>query len=185
MLFQQGQPGGSLFLIAWGAACLSVSTALGREFMIDIAGQGDLLGLLSFFDGGKQEAACTTLQRTQVLCISSSGISPVFRKNIESHFTSALYTQLRMTTALLQDMTMYPLETRLARLLLRLDRRARTRPVLAPDKLHQGLLALMANATRPKVNAQLQRFDMLGAIRLKAGAVFIVQEEILEKIAAE
>src|SRR5688500_9465362 len=102
MLFQQGQPSSSLLLIAWGVVRLSVSTALGREFMMDIAGQGDLLGLLSFFDGGEQEAACITLQRTQVLRINNSSISPIFKKNIESHFTSALYTQLRMTTALLQ-----------------------------------------------------------------------------------
>ena len=80
---------------------------------------------------------------------------------------------------------MYPLEIRLARLLLRLDRRARARPVLSPDRLHQGLLALMANATRHKVNEQLRRFDTLGAIRLKAGAVFITQEKILREIAAE
>lgn len=185
MLFQQDHRSGFLFLITWGAVRLSVSAPSGREFMLDIAGQGDLLGLLSFLDGSEQEATCTTLHKTQVLCINSSGISPVFKKNIESYFTSALYAQLRMTTTLLQEMTMYPLEIRLARLLLRLDRRARARPVLSPDRLHQGLLALMANATRPKVNEQLRRFDTLGAIRLKAGAVFITQEKILKEIAAE
>ena len=185
MIFQQGEPGGSLFLITWGAVRRSISTALGREFMLDVVGQDDLLGLLSFLDGSPYETACITLHRTQVLRINSSAMSPAFRTSIESCFTSALYAQLRMTTTLLGDMTMYPLEMRLARLLLRFDRRAQVRPVISSDKLHQGLLALMANATRPKVNKQLQQFGTLGAIRLEAGAVFITEAKILEKIAAK
>ena len=80
---------------------------------------------------------------------------------------------------------MYPLEMRLARLLLRFDLRVQSRPIISSDKLHQWLLAMMANATRPKVNKQLQQFGTLGAIRLETGAVFITEATILEKIAAK
>lgn len=185
LIFQQGQAGDYLFLITWGVVRRTITTTSGREFMLDIVGQGDLLGLLSFFDGGERETACIALHRTQVLRINYAAMSPPLKISIAPHFNSPLYVQLRTTIKLLGEMTMFPLETRLARLLLRLDRRNQVRPVLSSDRLHQGLLALMVNASRSKVNEQLQRFNTLGAIRLEAGAVFVSQSEILEKIAAE
>ena len=49
MIFQQGETGGHLHLITWGVVRRTITRSSGREFILDVVGQGDLLGLLSFF----------------------------------------------------------------------------------------------------------------------------------------
>jgi CRP-like cAMP-binding protein len=158
-------------------------SASGRELLIRIAGHGDIIGEFTLMKDGQHPTDCITQEKTQTLTIAQRALLVAANDiSFYSRLTALLFHKLQSTLTTLEDLALASLEVRLARLLLRLHDSDRNRSPAQLQGLNQGQIAMMANATRPKVNQQLQRFRKAGAIDIRAGTVTVRDTNVLEGI---
>jgi CRP-like cAMP-binding protein len=178
----------SLFLIVSGSVHLSLVSAGGHEFVVTVAGRGEILGELiepgaSPSNGVRPYLMPIAQEATLVLRIPWRAL----RKTIASadlaiRCNILLAERMACMLEVIEDLALHPLDARLARLLARLQARSLSHAVMRLHRFDQGTLALMTNATRPKVNQHLQRFRRLGAIELHRGAVRVRDASVLTQI---
>lgn len=157
----------------------------GREFVVEVVGRGEALnGLGADLSLDGPALLATAREQTRLLRIppealhrSDAGTEILRRWNF------ALVEQLCRSLQLIEDLALYPLEARLARLLARLDGRSRGQAAPPLHRFTQGDLAQMANATRPKVNRHLHDFHRIGAIELERGSVRMRDPALLAQFA--
>lgn len=181
-------PAASIFLIVSGSVHLSLVSASGHEFVVTVAGRGEILGELIEPNGappGRPRPSLLPVAREATLVLriplralhrSIASADLALRSNL------LLAERAAWMLEVIQDLALYPLDARLARLLTRLQSRSVSQAVMRLHRFDQGTLALMANATRPKVNQHLQRFRRLGAIDLQRGSVRVRDVRVLTQI---
>ncbi len=173
-----------LYLIARGAMRLSLVSATGREFVVTIAGRGDVLGELTALGRPPSALIATAQEATQLLRIPWSALQQVGAGvELAQRFNVVLAERIQWLLELIEDLALHPLDTRLARVLARLHAHSSTRAVMRLHRFNQNTLAQMANGTRPKVNQHLQILQRLGAIELDGGLVTIRDDAVLARIA--
>ena len=166
-LFSRGEAGGPLLLIESGMVCLSLFSDEGKELVVDIAGRGDTVGELSFADGDRRETSCIALESVRVVSIARHGLPMSVESNLNDYLSALLYRRLRETVVLIEELALCSLEARLIRRLQHFDKRTSVRL----SRLGQGVLAMLVNASRPKLNRQLHRLQKVGVIDLNKGAI--------------
>lgn len=170
-----------LYLIVRGSMRLSLVSATGREFVVTIAGRGDVLGELT---EPSSALIATAQEATQLLRIPWSALQRAGAGvELTQRFNAVLAERIQWLLELIEDIALHPLDARLARVLARLHAHSSTHAVMRLHRFNQNTLAQMANATRPKVNQHLQMFQRLGAIELDAGMVTIRDGAVLARIA--
>jgi CRP-like cAMP-binding protein len=183
IISQKGQSEGFLLVIIHGSIRISLCSAAGKEFVLGIAGDGEIIGEASLIDGEPQEVDYIAQEKTKVLRIEHNYIAHIADQgDFDKRLNSILCRRLRLIITAIEDVTLYSLEARLARLLCRLHHHTEIAPSIQLYRFHQGLIAMMANASRSKVNQQLQHFLKMGAIEMNAGALSILNPDILEQI---
>ncbi len=119
ILFQRGDPGDGMVLLADGLVRLSVVTAEGRELTVRLASGGEAFGEIAMLDGASRSTDATAvtaakswwLPRADVLALMDR--SAAFRRAV----VAALCARLRDTTAQLEAIALMPVEVRVARVL--------------------------------------------------------------------
>lgn len=173
-----------LYLIVRGSMRLSLVSATGREFVVTIAGRGDVLGELTELGRPSSALIATAQEATQLLRIPWSALQRAGAGvELMQRFNVVLAERIQWLLELIEDIALHPLDARLARVLARLHAHSSTHAVMRLHRFNQNTLAQMANATRPKVNQHLQLFERLGAIELDAGLVTIRDGAVLARIA--
>lgn len=177
VIFQRGDPGDWLLVIAEGRVRLAIGTAGGRELVLRHAEAGDCLGELALFDGAPRSADATalgpvagwTLARAdwEDLCAADPALAQAALR-----WTC---TRLRETTEQMESIALYGLAARAARFLLFTLRQLNgadlpPRATLRLD-LSQSEIAGILGATRPKVNRALLSLEEDGAIRRSEGVL--------------
>jgi CRP/FNR family transcriptional regulator, cyclic AMP receptor protein len=173
MIFGRGDPGDRLYVVARGKVRLSLVTEEGRELCVRIAGEGEMLGEMSTFDGAPRSADAIAMDRVEAFVLT--------RKELSRQMASApelaegvirfLCRRLRDTTDQLESIALHSIEQRLARLLLAEIGAAGGQAGASPRSLQlpQGELAQLIGASRPKVNIALSALEGAGAFRRPAG----------------
>ena len=190
--------GGNLPLHDWSVACLflvvsgSVRSSLlsvsGHEFVVTVAGPGEVLGDLTEPDTSSSHETRPTLmaiaqEPTRLLRIPWHALrNTVGKADMVQRCNVLLAERAAWLLEVIEDLAMHSLDARLARLLVRLHARSHSHPVMRLHRFGQGTLAQMINATRPKVNQHLQRLQRLGVIDLEAGSVRIRDRAALARI---
>ena len=70
IVFHYGDPGGEIFIIRGGRVELFVESMEGTKIMLSENEQGDVLGELSFLDGGPRTATAVACEDTQMLVLN-------------------------------------------------------------------------------------------------------------------
>jgi CRP/FNR family transcriptional regulator, cyclic AMP receptor protein len=175
----------SLFLIESGSVHLSLVSAGGHEFVITVAGRGEILGELVEPGGSGSSRAHPTLvaiarESTRVLRIPWHTLRrAIASSDLAQRCNVLLAERTAWMLEVIEDLALHPLDARLARLLTRLQARSASHPAMRLHRFDQGTLSLMAHATRPKVNQHLQRLQRLGAIDLDRGSVRVRNRALL------
>jgi CRP/FNR family transcriptional regulator, cyclic AMP receptor protein len=175
LIFARGEPGDRLYLIEEGRVRLSVVTEDGRELAFRQAGPGDIIGEVAVLDGGARSADATALTPVTAHSLDRADL----REGIaaDSAFAAGVIAmlchRLRDTSQQLENIALFPIEVRLARLFQALtadaekDRQGRIRLTL---RMSQSELALLVGASRPKVNGALASLEESGAVtRIEGG----------------
>ncbi|HEX7280927.1 MAG TPA: Crp/Fnr family transcriptional regulator [Vicinamibacterales bacterium] len=122
LIFAEGDPSDAFIVIVSGRVKVFKSTPAGKEIILEIFGDGDPLGAVAVYEGAPFMASAFTLERTETLSIEQGA----FFKLLEAEpalvrgLLSGLTLRLAELTRRLAELTGARVETRFARLFLKL-----------------------------------------------------------------
>jgi CRP/FNR family transcriptional regulator, cyclic AMP receptor protein len=186
LLFHEGDPGDSLYVVLRGKIKLGRTSGDGRENLVAVLGPGEMFGELSLFDPGPRSAGATALVDSTLLGLSSDELTPWLagRPDVARALLRAIARRLRRTNDSMSDLVFSDVPGRVAKALLDLSARFGTP---AEDGIHvahdmtQEELAQLVGASRETVNKALADFAGRGWLRLEARAVVLTNVERLSQ----
>lgn len=178
--FYQGDEAERLYVIMSGEVAIETVSTEGRVVSIASLSVGDVFGEMAVLDSGKRSANVRTLRQTRMISFGKS----TFLRLLEQHpafsmqIIRDLVKRLRDTDTQIEAITLLPLKSRLAGLLL--DLSSADGDVI---KITQSDLAERLSATREKVNVNLQTLRGLGAVGIGRGRIDILDRAALKRAA--
>ncbi len=190
-IVSKGDPGTSMMAILVGRARVGNVSGEGREVTLNVIGPGEVLGEIALLDGKPRSADVVALEDTTVIVVERANFLPFVLKH-ESMVERLLVTlcdRLRRTSLALEEIALFDLPARLARLLSKLSADY-GRPV-APEqgggmridmKLSQRDLSTLVASSRESVNKQLRAWRNDKLIDLVEGYVIIRDDKAFRKL---
>ncbi|MBL9036931.1 MAG: DUF1003 domain-containing protein [Archangium sp.] len=81
LIFQRGDPGGSIFIVAEGAVEIFVSDTTGQRIVFETAKAGDFFGELSLLDGDPRSASALAVAATRALRVDREDLRLLFTRH--------------------------------------------------------------------------------------------------------
>jgi CRP-like cAMP-binding protein len=184
LLCGRGDAGDRLFVVLVGRLRVSVLTPEGRELSMRIAGPGEMVGEIAVFDGGARTTDMTAIEPARVAALPAEAFfkALALHPEIARNALKMLCRRVRDTTAQLESIALYPIEQRLARLLLLSlggVEAAPGRRVAVALNLSQTEIAQLLGATRSKVNLALGKLEEAGALRRTSDRLFCDRDKLM------
>ena len=186
VVFNEGEPGDSLYIVMSGKIKLSRRSPDGRENVLAVMGPSDQFGELSVFDPGPRTATATAITDVKLARMPQAVLRPWIEAHPEvgERLLHVLARRLRRTNDSVADLIFTDVPGRVAKALLGLAERFGTQEaegVRVHHDLTQEELAQLVGASRETVNKALADFASRGWIRLEARAVLISDVERLRR----
>lgn len=191
VLFLKNDPQDFFALVVSGCVYAMVYGPDGRELIVNSFASGDVVGETALIDARQRDTMAFVCAPTHVLILrrhhfATLTAEPLFLNRL----LALLCARLRDVAALIESVCLYRLESRLARYFLSaVDECGRIAPdgVVVPMPPSQSLLAAMVNASRPKLNAQLQAWRRSGLVSWAQGqgSLLITDVDQLRNMAHE
>ncbi|TGQ54198.1 Crp/Fnr family transcriptional regulator [Mesorhizobium sp. M1C.F.Ca.ET.193.01.1.1] len=186
LIFQPGDPCNQLSIIASGSVNVSFNSEDGKEVIVAELGVGDTIGETELLSNSRRLTNCVATRKTHLLALDK----PTFEGLLpNAAFTRGLLETIcrRLQQSLLfaEGLSIHSLETRLARLLLSMSETHGRRVgdgVIIDRAISQTLIGQMINASRPRINIQLQSWKHDNLIRLSRNRITILDEGAIRSI---
>jgi CRP/FNR family cyclic AMP-dependent transcriptional regulator len=186
VIFAQGDPGQSLYIVETGRVAAIASTADGRELVLNRFGPGECFGELALLDGEPRSANAVAQEACSLFLLRRDDFLRflVEHPSVAIHLLALVSRKLRHTTQQALDVAFLDVPGRLARALLDLaraqggenvDRRSQA------IRVTQSELAEMIGATRESTNRWLSYYTSQGLIDCQRGIVTILSPDGLRK----
>ncbi len=189
VLFHQGDPGDSLFIVTSGAVKIMLPSEEGDEAILATVRPGAFFGELALLDGAPRSATAVALEPTETLVLPRER----FRMLIDTEpatrdaLLAALAGELRRLTDHVEELHFLDMTGRMAARLLRLAQGSGVPQddgtIRIAGSWTQGDLAAMIGATRQSVNKLLGQFVDDGFLRLERDTIVILDPAGLERTA--
>ncbi|MGH2355659.1 MAG: Crp/Fnr family transcriptional regulator [Chloroflexota bacterium] len=184
VVFYQGDPGDTFYVILSGQVKVSVSSPEGQEAILVMLDAGESFGEFALLDDQPRSATIEVTQPTEVLVLRKDDFHRLMRQtpDIAFELLRVLTKRLRDTDQLVQDAAFLDVAERLAKKLLALmEAHGRKAPRGIELDLHltQQDLASMIGATRESVNKQLGAFRDRGIVAVDRQRITILRPEAL------
>ena len=186
VLFIEGDPGDSLYIIEEGRVKIALTSAQGKEVVLTILGPSDFFGDLALLDGEPRSADAIAVEECQLLLLRRQD----FHSFIDAHpgaakkLLAVLSRRLRRNAQLVQDAAFLDIPARLARMLAEMadqEGQADGSGVVIRSRLTQTDLAGLIGATRESVNKWLRSFERQGLLRSDRGRIVVLDVERLRE----
>ncbi len=187
VIFHEGDPGDSLFVVGSGSVKIALGSAEGDEAIIATLGRGDFFGELSVLDGEDRSATAIALEPTELGSLARAPF--LLLVETQPEFRSALLTglaaELRGLTHHVEELHFLNLPGRLAMRLVELARQAGGPGPGAQLPWHytQSDLASMIGGSRQSVSRLLSDLAAQGLVRIERDAIVIPDVEALARVA--
>jgi CRP/FNR family transcriptional regulator, cyclic AMP receptor protein len=187
----QGDLTAELFAVVSGKLKATATNAAGDQVVFSIIGPGEVFGEIALLDGEARSATVTAVEDSELLAIKREAFQELVLRvpTLALSLTRVMARRLRDLSSRTQDVSLLPVEQRLAKVIIALAGRfskpdARGHMLLAP-KLSQQELANMVGASRVLVNRRLGAWADAGIVRLASGDLVIEDMEALVGLARE
>ncbi|EFK55162.1 Crp/Fnr family transcriptional regulator [Corynebacterium genitalium ATCC 33030] len=185
-IFDEGEPGDTLYIIIDGKVKLARHAPDGRENLLSVMGPSDMFGELSIFDPGPRTSSAVCVTEVQAATMDSEMLKTWINEHpeISQQLLRVLARRLRRTNASLADLIFTDVPGRVAKTLLQLANRFGTQEgstLRVNHDLTQEEIAQLVGASRETVNKALATFAQRGWIRLEGKSVVIVDTEHLAR----
>ena len=186
ILFSEGEPGDSLYIVLSGKIKLGRRAADGRQNLVSVMGPSDMLCELSLFDPGPRTATATAVTDARLSRLRKTALRPWIanRPEIAEQLLRVLARRLRRTNDALADLIFTDVPGRVAKNLLQMAGKFGTRDggvLRVTHDLTQEELAQLVGASRETVNKALADFASRGWLRLEPRSVVIMDIERLSR----
>lgn len=186
-IFQKGDEGSSLMAVLKGRVKISAVSAEGKEVTLNVIATGDIFGEIALLDGNPRSADATAVEDTLLLVVERRHFLPFVRQNDDLYLRllAVLCDRLRRTSMALEDLALFDLPARLARLLLKMAEdygRPATGGVRIDMKMSQRDISTLVASTRESVNKQLQVWRKDGVLQLDAGYIILCRSAELRAL---
>jgi CRP/FNR family transcriptional regulator, cyclic AMP receptor protein len=181
-IFVTGDPGTSLCIVDSGRVKLALSSAEGREVILDLIGSGETFGELALLDGEPRSADAVAVEPTTLLLLDRDTFLSFLRErpDVAINLLGVLSRRLRRDAQLVQDAAFLDVPARLARTILRLAVQEQEGTLRTP-RLRQSDLAAAAGTTRETLNKWLGFYIEQGAIKWDDSRVTVVNPDRLRQ----
>jgi CRP/FNR family transcriptional regulator/CRP/FNR family cyclic AMP-dependent transcriptional regulator len=185
IIFHEGDPGHSLYLVKSGQVRIFINGIDGSETSVILFGKpGDIFGELAVIDGLTRSASAVALGKTVLYTMSRENFREQMRlcPQLALNFMKVLSQRVRYNTRQMDSFATQAVPQRLARKLLELAQdygRAQTNGVSIAMALTQTNLASLIGATRESTNKSLRQFRKQGWIDLANGQINILDPDAL------
>lgn len=212
IVFREGEPGDTLYLIREGRVAVRASTPMGDVATFAVLGPDEFFGEQAMMRPGQpRTATIVALEPIEALTLQRAAFEQLRRAHpsVERFLTEVVAAQVRRLSAHLLEALFLPAEQRVARRLIALARQyqhagstrapdaprtgvrspaassappTRSDPITIP--LTQEDLASIAGTTRPTVNRVLREMQKEQAILLRRGRIELVDLHAIRRRAA-
>lgn len=178
VLFHEGDPGDSLFIVVSGSVKVVIPSDQGGEAILATLGRGESLGELSLFDGVARSASAIAIEPVEALMLPRQQFLSLLATDagLRNAVLEHLAAELRRLTTHVAELHFLDLTGRLAARLVRLADERGERTVdgsIRLDRPSQRDLAAMVGSTRQSVNKLITEFAQEGLVRLEPDALVI------------
>ena len=185
-IFDEGEPGDTLYIIIEGKVKLARHAPDGRENLLSVMGPSDMFGELSIFDPGPRTSSAVCVTEVKAATMDSEMLRTWINDHpeISQQLLRVLARRLRRTNASLADLIFTDVPGRVAKTLLQLANRFGIQEgngLRVNHDLTQEEIAQLVGASRETVNKALATFAQRGWIRLEGKSVVIVNTEHLAR----
>jgi len=176
-IFAKGDPGNSMMAVLKGRISITAPSPDGRQVVLTVMRDGDVFGEIALLDGKERTADATALSDTEVLIVPRRSVLSLLerRPDLCIGLLIVLCERLRRTNEQVEDLAFLDLETRIAKVLVRLaeedNGHSRTSPVGV--KISQRALGELVGGSRESVNKHLQDWKRSGIIEITKGGIVI------------
>jgi CRP/FNR family transcriptional regulator, cyclic AMP receptor protein len=186
VIFAEGEPGDSLYIVLSGKVKVSRRAQDGRENMLAVMGPSELIGELSLFDPGPRTATALAITDTRLAKLKQSMLRPWITQHpeIALQLLHVLARRLRRTNDIVADLIFTDVPGRVAKNLLQMAKKFGAREgdrIRVTHDLTQEELAQLVGASRETVNKALADFASRGWLRLEGKSVIILDPERLAR----
>ena len=189
LIFAEGDPSDAFIIIVSGRVKVFKSTPAGKEIILEIFGAGDPLGAVALYEGAPFMASALTLEATEVLSIAQAAFfrlleaEPVFVRGL----LSGLTLRLAELTRRLAELTGARVETRFARLFLKLSEqigKADRGGVFIPMPLSRQELADLTGTTIETTIRIMSRWQKDDVLHTEKDGFVVLDRGTLDDVAA-
>lgn len=189
-LCNEGDPGGSLYMILSGRVKVSKVAPNGKDSILAFMGAGEVLGEMTLIDGSPRSATVEALETTRVLEVQRRDFLPLLERNPATAvwIIELLCKRLRSTSEMVEAASLQGAAPRLAITLLRLAEthgRAEGKKTIIDLPLSQSALGAHAGLLRESVNRQMKVWEEDELIAREDGRIVILQADVLKVIAED
>jgi CRP/FNR family transcriptional regulator, cyclic AMP receptor protein len=186
VIFHEGEPGDSLYIVLAGKIKLGRRSADGRENLVAVMGPSDQFGELSVFDPGPRTATAQAVTEARLARMSKDALRSwiATRPQIAEQLLRVIARRLRRTNNMLADLIFTDVPGRVAKSLLQLARQFGSQEsglLRVTHDLTQEEIAQLVGASRETVNKALADFAHRGWLRLEGKSVLILEPERLAR----
>ena len=186
LIFHEGDPGDSLYVVAAGMVKVFVTSEEGEEMVLVTLRSPEIFGEVALLDGGQRSASAEALESTTLLILTR----PVFLEVLKgsSTLTEALLRSLgglvRRLTEQTSDLVFLDLYGRVAKLIVTF---AQTRGeeagegVILDLQLTQTDIAAMVGGSRQSVNQILRAFERRGYLEVQGRRIILKKADQLRR----
>jgi CRP-like cAMP-binding protein len=159
----------------------------GKEVTLNVINPGEIFGEIALLDGEPRSADANAIEDTLLLVVERRHFVPFLRQNEDLYLRllAVLCSRLRRTSMALEEIALFDLPVRLARVLLKLAGdygRTAGNATRIDLKLSQRDLSNLVAASRESVNKQLRTWRESGAVDMEDGFIVLRQPDELRRL---
>jgi CRP/FNR family transcriptional regulator, cyclic AMP receptor protein len=186
-IFQRGDDGSALMAVLRGRVRISTVSGDGKEVTLNVISPGEIFGEIALLDGQPRSADASAIEDTLLLVVERRHFLPFLRRNEDLflRLLAVLCSRLRRTSLALEEIALFDLPVRLARVLLKLaDDYGRPVPggTRIDLKLSQRDLSNLVAASRESVNKQLRTWRESNVVDLEGGFIVLRRPAELHRL---
>jgi len=176
-IFAKGDPGNSMMAVLHGRVAITNPSPDGRQLVVAIFRDGDVFGEIALLDGKERSADATAATDCELLVVPRRSVLRLLERRPELcvELMVVLCERLRRTNEQVEDFAFLDLETRIAKVLLRLahDEAVQSTAAHLGLKISQRALGELVGGSRESVNKHLQDWKRSGIIAIEKGSIVI------------
>jgi CRP/FNR family cyclic AMP-dependent transcriptional regulator len=184
LIFGEGDPGDSLFVVVDGLVKVFVTSDEGEEMLLITLRAGDTFGELALIDGRARSASAQAVEPTAALVVTRDVLLELMREHpaLSESLLGSLGALVRRLTEQAADLVFLDLHGRVAKLLVHFAaERGQEEEAVLDLHLTQSDLAAMVGGSRQSVNQILRAFEKRGYIELRGRTIVLKRMDLLSR----